>query len=95
MSKLFYIYIVTNQKNNVLYTGVTNDLRVRVLQHRNKTYKGFTSKYNVDKLVYFEVFEEMNNAIHREKQIKAGSRSKKMELITARNPQWNDLFDFV
>lgn len=87
-----YIYILTNKYNTVLYTGVTSDIYNRVLEHRDKVYTGFTSKYNVHKLVYYEGFEDINIAIAREKQIKAGSRHKKLDLINAVNPNWEDLW---
>jgi putative endonuclease len=93
MYKQFFIYILTNKRHTVLYVGVTNDLKKRVYQHRNKLVRGFTSRYNVDKLVYYEVFEDAYNAISREKQIKGGSRQKKIDLINSMNPQWRDLYD--
>jgi putative endonuclease len=74
MSKQYFIYILANKYNNVLYTGVTNDLRRRVYEHKMRLVKGFTHKYNVDKLVYFEECSDVNSAIAREKQIKGGSR---------------------
>ena len=86
-------YILTNGRRTVLYVGVTNDLKKRGFQHRHKLIKGFTSRYNVDKLVYFEVFEDAYNAISREKQIKGGSRQKKIDLIKSMNPEWRDLYD--
>jgi putative endonuclease len=82
---------MTNKNNTVLYTGITNDLQRRVYEHKNKMIKGFTSKYNVDKLVYYEFTNDVNSAIQREKQIKAGSRQKKIELIEKSNKGWNDL----
>ncbi|MBT3382890.1 MAG: GIY-YIG nuclease family protein [Prolixibacteraceae bacterium] len=86
------IYILTNRNNTVLYTGVTSNLRKRLYEHKNKVYtSSFTNKYNVSKLVYFEVFSLIEEAIAREKQIKAGSRKKKVELINSINPEWNDL----
>jgi len=89
----FYIYILTNFTNTTLYTGVTNDLVKRAFQHKDKTTKGFTSKYNINKLVYYEIFDDPENAIAREKQIKAGSRQKKIDLICNLNPDWKDLYD--
>lgn len=89
---LYYVYILTNVHKNVLYTGVTNDLERRCFEHRNKLIKGFTQKYNVDKLVYFEQFEQVDFAIDREKKIKGYSRAKKKELIGRFNPEWIDLF---
>ena len=86
------IYILTNKNNTVLYTGVTSDLRKRLYEHKNKIYSSsFTKKYNVSKLVYFEVFSLIEEAIGREKQIKGGSRKKKIELIESINPEWKDL----
>ena len=93
--KIYCIYILTNRTNKVLYTGVTSDLPGRVYQHKNKLVKGFTQKYNIDKLVYYEVAESAYGAITREKQIKAGSRKKKIELIYSINPEWNDLYSFI
>ena len=80
-AKQFYIYIMTNKRNSVLYTGMTNNLKERVYQHKQKLVEGFTKKYNVTKLVYFEVFDDVASAIKREKQIKAGPRRKKEKLI--------------
>ena len=91
----FFIYILTNKNNTVLYTGVTKDLRERVYQHKEKLVKGFTQKYNVDKLVYHERFSHIDEAIAREKQIKAGSRQKKIDLINSLNPEWIDLYDQI
>jgi putative endonuclease len=91
----YYIYIMTNKNNTVLYTGVTNDLRRRIYEHKNKLRKGFTKKFNIDKLVYFEHFPDIQLAIRREKQIKGGSRAKKIELIESDNPEWKDLYDLV
>ncbi len=87
-----FTYITTNKYNNVLYTGVSSDLEVRIERHKIKYYpKSFTSKYNADKLVYYETFWDIRDAIAREKQIKAGSRKKKIELIEKMNPEWKDL----
>ncbi|CAG0936482.1 hypothetical protein TFLX_05357 [Thermoflexales bacterium] len=88
-----FIYILTNKYNNVLYTGVTSDLRKRIWEHREKLVGGFTKRYNVTKLVYYEVFADIRDAIAREKQIKAGSRQKKLDLIVGMNPEWRDLYD--
>jgi len=88
----YYTYILTNINNTVVYTGVTNDLARRVFEHKNKIYQGFTSKYNVNKLVYFEIFDFIDMAIQREKQIKGYSRIKKDNLINSVNPGWNDLY---
>ncbi|KJS87710.1 MAG: hypothetical protein JM58_03340 [Peptococcaceae bacterium BICA1-8] len=88
---MYYVYILTNWSNNVLYTGVTNDLERRLYEHKNKMVKGFTKKYNVDKLVYFESTTDVRSAISREKQIKGWIRSKKNDLIENANPGWKDL----
>ncbi|MCU0413103.1 MAG: GIY-YIG nuclease family protein [Ignavibacteriaceae bacterium] len=92
--KNYFIYILTNKNNSVLYTGMTNSLMRRVWEHKAKLIDGFTKKYNVDKLIYYESFKNPKNAIKREKQIKSGSRKKKLELITNFNPDWNDLYIF-
>lgn len=90
------VYILTCKQNTVLYTGVTSDLKIRIYQHINKLLQSsFTSKYNCNKLVYYENFQRIEEAIAREKQIKSGSRKKKVELITATNPEWNDLSGVV
>ena len=91
--KQYYVYIMTNKINTVLYTGITSNLKKRIWEHKEKTIKGFTKKYNIDKLVYWEIFNDPENAILREKQIKAGSRSKKIELIKGINPEWKDLYN--
>ncbi len=91
MSKQYYIYIMTNKLNSVLYTGVTSDIEKRTYEHKLKLIEGFTKKYNIDKLVYYEVFDDIDNAIAREKQIKAGSRQKKIDLIASINPSWKNL----
>ncbi len=88
-----YVYILTNVHNKVLYTGVTSDLVKRVYEHKNKLVDGFTKKYNVHKLVHFEVFDDIVSAITREKQIKGWLRSKKIALIEANNPEWKDLYE--
>jgi putative endonuclease len=92
--KTYFIYILTNNSNKVLYTGMTNSLMRRVWEHKAKLISGFTKKYNVDKLVYFESFNNPSEAIKRENQIKAGSRKKKIELIHKFNPEWKDLYNF-
>jgi putative endonuclease len=83
---------MTNRRNTVLYVGVTNDLIRRVYEHKEKLVDGFTKKYNITKLVHYEVFEDIENAILREKQIKAGSRQKKIDLIDQTNRHWRDLY---
>ena len=92
VNKQYYVYIMTNRGNNVLYVGVTRDLIKRVYEHKAKLVAGFTKKYNIVKLVYYEVFQDIGNAILREKQIKAGSRQKKIELINDMNKEWHDLY---
>ena len=87
----YFVYIITNKNNTVLYTGVTNDLIRRKYEHKNKLIKGFSQKYNLDKLVFYEITNDVNSAITREKQIKASSRIKKIKLIEDKNPDWNDL----
>ena len=84
---------MTNKNNAVLYTGVTNNLQKRVYEHKEKLVEGFTKKYNVVKLLYYEIFDDPENAIAREKQIKAGSRQKKLDLINSMNQEWKDLYD--
>ncbi|MBE7415437.1 MAG: GIY-YIG nuclease family protein [Deltaproteobacteria bacterium] len=84
---------MTNKWNQVLYTGVTSDLRKRIFEHREKLVEGFTGRYNINKLVYFEILEDAENAILREKQIKAGSRAKKLKLINGMNADWKDLYE--
>lgn len=86
---------MTNKINTVLYVGVTDNLVKRVYQHKNKLASGFSSKYNVNKLVYFEIFEDINEAIAREKQIKGGSRKKKLDLIIKFNPSFKDLYSEI
>ena len=87
-----YIYIITNKSHTVLYTGVTSNLANRINQHKTKVFKNsFTSKYHVDILIYFEKFDRIEDAIFREKQIKAGSRQKKLDLISKFNPTWKEI----
>lgn len=93
MKEQYYTYILTNKSNSVLYTGVTNDLQRRVFSHKEKLIDGFTKRYNINKLVYYETFQFINDAITREKQIKAGSRIKKIKLIEKINKNWIDLYD--
>jgi putative endonuclease len=89
---LYYTYILSNTNHKVLYIGMTNDLIRRVNEHKNKVIKGFTYKYNVDKLVYFEIFDFVELAISREKQLKAYSRTKKEALVSGFNSDWIDLY---
>lgn len=91
MQKHYFVYLITNQRNTVLYTGITSDLFERINEHKNKAVKGFTKKYNIDKLVHYEVYDAPREAILREKQIKAGSRQKKIDLIKKDNPDFKDL----
>jgi putative endonuclease len=95
MEHQYYVYLLTNKNNTVIYTGVTNDLKRRVYEHKEKLIDGFTKKYNVNKLVYFEATNDINSAIEREKQIKAGSRQKKIDLIYSINKDWIDLYDEI
>lgn len=92
MLKQYFVYLLTNKYNTVLYAGVTNDLIKRMYQHKNKLVDGFTKKYNINKLVYYEVFSDVNEAIRREKAIKNLVRRKKEELIVTNNPDWKDLY---
>jgi putative endonuclease len=94
MPKEFYVYIMAS-KSRVLYVGMTNDLKRRVYQHQHKLLEGFTKKYNVTALVYYESTREVRAAITREKQIKSWRRSKKIELIESLNPTWKDLNDEI
>ncbi len=88
------VYLITNQNNTVIYTGVTSELKSRIYDHKTKKYPdSFTAKYNCNKLVYFENFTTIIEAIAREKQIKGGSRKKKLELVNKFNPEWNDLYE--
>ena len=93
--KYSFVYIVTNKKRGTLYTGVTSDLVARIHQHKNKIFKGFSSKYNLERLVYYEVFEDIGEAILREKKLKRFSRSDKIKMIESFNFEWNDLYDDV
>lgn len=92
--KQCFVYIMTNKNNTTLYTGVTGkNLKARIWEHKNKVVPGFTSKYNINKIVYYEVFDDVYNAIAREKQIKNLVRRKKIALIEKNNPLWEDLYD--
>ncbi len=93
MDKHSYVYIMTNPVNTVLYTGVTSDLKKRVWEHREKLVQGFTKKYNVTKLVYYEASDDVLSAISREKQIKGGSRLRKIRLVEGMNKDGRDLYD--
>ncbi|MDY0081589.1 MAG: GIY-YIG nuclease family protein [Ignavibacteriaceae bacterium] len=91
--KNYYVYIMTNKPNGTLYIGVTNDLVRRIYEHRNKLINGFTKKYNLRKLIYFEVFDRIEDAILREKRLKKWNRQWKIELIEKTNPNWIDLYE--
>ncbi len=91
MEKTYYVYLLTNWNNQVMYVGVTNDLERRIYEHRNKLVDGFTKKYIVEKLVYFETASDVLGAIEREKQIKKWRREKKNQLVIEMNPEWKDL----
>jgi len=95
MDRQYYVYIMTNKRNNVLYTGATNDLVKRAYEHKEKLVDGFTKKYNITKLVYYEGCGEVLSAIEREKKIKAGSRAKKAALVESMNREWRDLYEDV
>jgi putative endonuclease len=90
-----YVYMMASQRNGTLYTGVTSNLPRRVFEHREGLLKGFSSKYGCKILIWYEPYDNMIDAIAREKQIKAGSRAKKLALIESFNPDWNDLFDLL
>lgn len=89
----YYIYILTNKRNGALYVGVTNSLLRRVEEHKRKEVEGFTKKYGTDRLVYFEIYQDVGKALYREKQLKAWERSWKIELIEKENSVWRDLYD--
>ena len=93
--KPYFVYILFSERNGTLYAGVTNDLKRRIYEHKNKIFQGFTEKYGVDKLGYFEVFESIESAILREKQLKGGNRKQKLALIESINPNWIDLYDEI
>lgn len=88
---IYYLYILTNWSNKVIYIGVTNNLQRRLYEHKNKLIDGFTKKYNLNKLVYYECFTNINDAIRREKELKKWRREKKNILVETMNPEWNDL----
>jgi putative endonuclease len=89
----YYVYLLTNWNNRVIYVGVTNDLSRRLYEHRNKLVGGFTEKYNINKLVYFEETNDVQSALSREKEIKKWRREKKNNLVVSINPGWKDLAD--
>lgn len=89
----YYVYILTNQNHTTLYTGVTNDILRRIDEHKQGIKKSFSHRYNLDILIYYEIFPDIRSAINREKQIKAGPRKRKLQLIDELNPEWEDLFE--
>lgn len=93
--KQYYLYIITNKENGTIYTGVTNDLVRRIGEHKKKQVLGFTNRHGLDKLVYFEVYQDVKEAIKREKQLKGGSRLNKLNLINAFNKNWDDLYEQI
>ena len=93
--KKFYVYILCNKRNGTLYTGITSDLIKRIYEHKNNLVEGFTRKYNIHRLVWYEIHETAETAISREKQIKAWKRQWKLRLIEENNPKWNDLYDII
>lgn len=95
MEKQSFVYILTNYSETTLYVGVTNNLINRTFIHREKLNKGFSNNYNLTKLVYYEVFSDITQAISREKQLKGGSRQKKLDLINKFNPSWTDLYESI
>lgn len=92
---MYYVYILASQRNGTLYTGVTNDLKRRVWEHKHDLVKGFTEKYSVHLLVYYEIHEDIEQAILREKQIKKWKRIWKLNLIEGKNPNWDDLDEVI
>ena len=95
MNKQAYVYLMTNKSNKVIYTGVTSDLIKRIYEHRSKLIEGFTKKYNVNKLVFYEIHDDISEAIKREKQIKNWSRQKKIDMINVLNEDWIDLYETI
>ncbi len=95
MDKQYYVYILASRKNGTLYIGITSDLIRRTWEHKNGFVKGFSSKYGVDKLVYFEIFDNPENAINREKRLKSYKRKWKIDLIEQNNPTWKDLYQDI
>ena len=95
MENQSFVYILTNNHNTTLYVGVTNSLVRRTFEHKAKFNSGFTKKYNLTKLVYYEVFDDISLAIYREKNLKGGSRQNKIDLIEKLNPNWEDLYDKI
>ncbi len=94
-SRQYYVYILANSTNVALYLGVTNDLKRRVYEHKQKFVKGFAEKYDTNKLVYYEICDDAENAILREKRLKGSSRARKNRLVESLNPEWRDLYDEI
>ncbi len=94
-SRQYYVYFLSNKVDSTIYVGVTNDIIRRIYEHKNKLVEGFSKKYNLNKLVYFEIYKNIDEAIKREKQIKAGSRQSKIDLINKNNLEWKDLYDEI
>ncbi len=92
---MYFVYIMTNRKDGTLYTGVTSDLLKRVAEHKSGVIKGFTQRYNLHRLVYYETFGDIDLAIHREKMMKRWQRAWKVELIEKKNPNWDDLYELL
>jgi putative endonuclease len=95
MNKQYYVYILASRKNGTLYIGITSSLVKRVWEHKEKLVKSFTSKYNIDRLVYYEIFDDPENAIKREKRLKEYKRQWKIDLIEKNNPEWKDLYEEI
>ena len=94
-NKQYYVYILANNTNVALYLGVTNDLKRRVYEHKQQVVRGFAEKYGIGRLVYYELFEDVENAILREKRLKGSSRARKNRLVESLNPEWRDLYDEI
>jgi putative endonuclease len=95
MNKQYFVYILAKERNGTFYVGITSDLQRRVWEHRNETADGFTKKYGIKSLVYYEVFDDPENAIKREKRLKKWDRAWKMKTIEKLNPDWNDLYEEI
>ncbi len=95
MHNQHYVYMLTNKYKNVFYVGITNDIYGRIWEHKTKTFKGFSSKYNIDRLVYYEIFEDVDEAITKEKKIKRWNREWKVDMINDFNPTWKDLYNDI
>jgi putative endonuclease len=95
MKEKFYVYVTASLHNRVLYIGMTSDLTKRIWEHKNKVVKGFSKTYNVDRLVYFETYDDAENAIKRERNMKEWKRQWKIDLIEKENPNWNDLYETI